>query len=146
MTQFAVIVAAFLGIQIVVIFVKAMILLPSAVATLVHYLLDIAPLSYFYFILFISLIVYCRFYIHEAITHIFKYRWDHMESVQWDHTAWDYPVHPNDPQSDRIIVCPLYMTLDRYPSSCWVRYHPTEGLKLFDPPVSSVRRWYTAQG
>ncbi|KAG8941700.1 hypothetical protein FRC03_004172 [Tulasnella sp. 419] len=146
MTPFAVIISAFLAIQVIAMFVKVMMSLPSIITILIRSALSIAPVSYLQFILFIVLVVSCRSYLYEAFTHLFKYRWDRMESILWDHTAWDYPVDPNDPRSDRIIVCPLYMTLDRYPSSCWVRYHPTEGLKLFEAPLTSIRRWYAAQG
>ncbi|KAG8937610.1 hypothetical protein FRC03_008015 [Tulasnella sp. 419] len=67
MTPFAPIVASILGIRTVMIFIKAMISLPSAITTLVHYLLVIIPLSYFHFIVFSSLIVYYRLYIYERL-------------------------------------------------------------------------------
>ncbi|KAG8937165.1 hypothetical protein FRC02_003840 [Tulasnella sp. 418] len=93
---------------------------------------------------FVLFVFYNRSLIDEAIAPYRKFEWSREERAQWYHTAWDYPSHHLN--GGRIIVCPLYMTMDRLPSACWVRIHPSQGVTLFEPPLSCVRRWYMAQG
>ncbi|KAG8919069.1 hypothetical protein FRC02_001937 [Tulasnella sp. 418] len=100
-------------------------------------------------LLFLLREAYRRYLVYRlnAILNRFrKFQWDHRDYAQWSLNAWDFPVDRNNPSAGRVIVCPLYVTIEGYASSRWVRSHPLEGVLFFDAPPYCAQRWYAARG